>query len=152
METSDDDDELTEGILQDDTVFPPSVNATLGVNKISSFTDGNINAGVTVPIDEHNSTYVDDLKRKQLHVTDVTTTNSDEAIRKQKHIENVTNVRRNHMSSVKLKAVLTQKRRYQILRKEINEKIFHTALDYAQEQNDQRIVSKQPLFNPDKVV
>ena len=149
MESSDDDDEITEGILQDETVFPPSDNATLGVNKMSIFTDGNINAGVTVTVDEYHSTYVDDLKRKQLYLKDVTTKNSDETIRKRKHIEDVINKRSHNIPSAKLKATLKQKTSYPIVREEANEKIFHTELKHALEQNKR---SKQPLYNSDQVV
>ena len=151
METSDDDDEITEGILQDETVFPPSDNATLGVSKMPSFTDGNINAGVTVTVDENHSTYVDDLKRNQLHFKDVTTTNSDETIRKRKHTEEVTNKSSHNIPSAKLNATLKQKS-YPIVREEANEEIFHTELKDALEHNKRSIVSKQPLYNSDQVV
>ena len=155
MEISDDDDEITTGILQDEPVFPSSDNATLGVNKISSFTDGNINAGVTVTVDVHHSIYVDDLKRKQLHFKDVTTQNSDETIRKRKYIEDVINKSSHNIPSAKLKATLKQKRSkrsYPIAREEANEKIFHTELKEVLEQNKRSVVSKQPLYSSDQVV
>ena len=120
-----------------------------------SFTDGNINAGVTVTVDENYSTYVDDLKRKQLHCKDVTTQNSDETIRKRKHVEDVTNKSSHNIPSAKLKATLKlkrSKRSYPIVREEANKKIFHTELKDALEHNKRSIVSKQPLYNSDQVV
>ena len=169
----------TEGIPRDETVFSLSDDAALGVNKMTICTDGNINAGVTVTIDEHhstyvddlnngtsvddlnngtyvddlnNGTYVDDLKRKQLHVKDVTTTNSDETIRKRIRIEDDINSRKDNISATKLQTVLKQKRRYPILQEEIKGEIFHTELENTNEQNEQHIVGKQPLYNPDQVV
>jgi len=152
METGNVHINITERIPQNETVFSLSDDAALGVNKMSICPDGDINAGVTVTIDEHNSTYVDDLKRTQLHLKGVITTNSDETIGKRKRIEEVINTRNHNISTVKLKPVLKQKRSYPILREEINEKIFHTEMEDAQKQNEQSIVSKQPLYNPDQVV
>ena len=143
---------ITEGIPQDETVSSLSHNATIGVNKMPICTDGNINAGVTVTVDELESAYVDDLKRKQLHLKDVITTNSEETIGKRKRIEDVTNARNHNTSTAKAKAVLKPKRRYPILREETNEKVLHTKLEHAQEQNKRSIVSKQSLYNSDQVV
>lgn len=82
---------ITKRIPQNQTVFSLSDNAAEGVNNMSICPDGNINAGVTVIIDKHHSTYVDDLERKELHLKDVITTNSDETIGKRKRIEEVKN-------------------------------------------------------------
>ena len=133
METGNVHINITEGILQDETVFPLSDNAALGVNEMLIFTDGNSNAGVTVTVDEHDNTYVDDLKRKQLHFKDVTTKNSDGTIRKRKHIEDVITILKSSdkIPSVKLKETFKQKRSYPIVREEANEKIFHTELKDA---------------------
>ena len=40
-------------------------------------------------VDAHHSTYVDDLKRKQLHLEDLITINSEETVGKRKRIEDV---------------------------------------------------------------
>lgn len=89
---------------------------------------------------------------KQLHFKDVTTINCDETIAKRKHIEDFINKRSRNISSAKLKATLKQKRGYPIVREGANEKIFHTELEDAPEQNKRSTVSKQPLYNSVQVV